>query len=118
MARRETHLPDLKGRLNAGEHVTVLEFPRNRYHIKWYMISLGTAFKISQGKGPGWVVGLIPPRGQAAAVVVGGELAVDSGVVGAVGDASVFADAVSMAGYSRGGDARKQCRQALDPTRP
>jgi hypothetical protein len=114
---KRLHIPDLKERLSAGEQVTVFEFPRNQYHIKWYMISVGTAFKISQGDGPGWVVDLIRPRGQAGAVVVGGELAVDSGAVGAVGDAAVLvADAVSLVGYTRGGGACKQWRQALDPT--
>jgi hypothetical protein len=118
---RRLDIPDLKARLTAGEQVTVFRFPRTGYRIKWFKISLGTAFKIGEGDSPDWVVDLIDPRkrGPAEAVVVGGEVAVDSGAIGAVGDAAVLAaDALSLVGYSHslGGDARKQWHQALDPT--
>jgi hypothetical protein len=113
-------IPDLEQRLNAGEHVTVFEFPRNGYHITWPKLATGTLFKISQGAAPDWIVGFNPPRNQSSATVVDSHIAGEPGVGGALGDAflaaDVVGDAASLVGYFRGGDTRKQWRQALDPT--
>ncbi len=84
------HVPDLKERLSVGEHVTVFDFLYNGYRISWPTFFGGTVFQISRGDAPGWIVGVLPPRGRA-------------GVRGMV---RFFSEV----------DVRKQWRQALDPT--
>ena len=95
---KRLQMPDLKERLKAGQHVSVFEFPRNAYQIQWPALAAGTAFKISQG-GADWVVGFNPPRGTSPDNVIAAEMQVER-----------------VAGLFSGADARKQWRQALDPT--
>jgi hypothetical protein len=117
---KRLHIPDLKQRIKAGEQVTVFEFPRTGYRIKWPKLATGTLFKIGQGDARDWVVGFDPPRNQASAAVLDSHIAAEPGVLGAAGDvflaADTIDDAASLVGFVRGHDARKQWRQALDPT--
>lgn len=55
-------IPDLKERVRAGEQVTVFEFPRDGYHIKWPKLSTGTLFEISEPSSPPWIVSFGMPR--------------------------------------------------------
>ena len=55
-------IPDLKERVGAGEQVTVFEFPRDGYHIKWPKLSAGTLFEISGPSSPPWIVSFGMPR--------------------------------------------------------
>lgn len=86
------HMPDVKQRLSAGEQVTVFEFPRNGYRIKWPTLAMGTVFKISQGDARDWVVKVNTPG-------YGG------------------ADLVPNVDYVSSRKTYKEWRQALDPTR-
>ena len=49
-------MPDLKQRLDAGQHVTVFEFPLNGYVISWPVIGTGDIFQIGDGNNPRWIV--------------------------------------------------------------
>jgi hypothetical protein len=55
-------IPDLKERVTTGEQVTVFEFPRDGYHIKWPKLSTGTLFEISEPSSPQWIVSFGMPR--------------------------------------------------------
>ena len=55
-------IPDLKERVGAGEQVTVFEFPRDGYDIKWPKLSTGTLFEISEPSSPPWIVSFGMPR--------------------------------------------------------
>jgi hypothetical protein len=55
-------IPDLKERVKAGEQVTVFEFPRDGYEIKWPKLSTGTVFEISEPSSPPWIVSFGMPR--------------------------------------------------------
>jgi hypothetical protein len=55
-------LPDLAERVKRGEEVTVFEYPRNSYQIKWPKLSMGTLFEIGQPSSPPWVVSFGMPR--------------------------------------------------------
>ena len=55
-------IPDLKERVKAGEQVTVFEFPRDGYQIKWPKLSTGTLFEISEPSSPPWILSFGMPR--------------------------------------------------------
>jgi hypothetical protein len=55
-------IPDLKERVSAGEQVTVFEFPRDGFQIKWPKLSMGSLFEISQPSSPPWIVSFGMPR--------------------------------------------------------
>jgi len=51
-------IPDLEARLKAGEPVIAFEFSRNTYQITWK--TFNSIFKINDGDGRDWRVGLPP----------------------------------------------------------
>jgi hypothetical protein len=55
-------ISDLKERVSDGEQVTVFEFPRDGYHIKWPKLSTGTLFEISEPSSAPWIVSFGMPR--------------------------------------------------------
>jgi hypothetical protein len=59
---RRLQIPDLVERVKGGEEVTVFEFPRGAYQIKWPTLSVGTLFEINDPSSEPWIVSFGMPR--------------------------------------------------------
>lgn len=55
-------MPDFAERVKSGQQVTVFEFPRDGYDIKWPKLGVGTLFEISEPSSPPWIVSFGMPR--------------------------------------------------------
>ena len=59
---KRLQIPDLAERVKSGEQVTVFEFPRGAYDIKWPKLGMGTVFEISESSSTPWIVSFGMPR--------------------------------------------------------
>lgn len=59
---KRLQIPDLAERVKRGEEVTVFEYPRDGYQIKWPKLGMRTLFEISESSSQPWIVSFGMPR--------------------------------------------------------
>jgi hypothetical protein len=97
-------MPDLKDRLKT-EEVTVFEFPRGGYEIKWPKLDMGMLCEIGEPGSDRWITSFSLPRDEHVPP-------------GFSSDWDVLIDAVAQVAALRDGamrEVRRLWRQALDP---